>query len=68
MTADDGDALRLAVKLRIDVYHDLRGENQISGGAAGPHALQTELHGADALAAMRRAITRAAAEIGKAMP
>ncbi len=64
----DSDALRLAVKLRIDVYHDLRGENQISGGAAGPHALQTELHGADALAAMRRAITRAAAEIGKAMP
>ena len=66
--ASDGDAFRLAVKLRIDSYHDLRGANQIACGGAAPHTLQTECYEADGLAATRRAIVRAAAEIGRAMP
>ena len=51
---DDGDALRLAVKLGIDIskaqldYYDK--------------------HSTDPYGATRRAIVRAAAEIGKAMP
>lgn len=63
---DDGDALRLAVKLRMRV--------NISGamvlvvyytalGADGLH----EQFGQDATSATRRAIVRAAAEIGKEM-
>lgn len=56
---DDGDALRLAVKLRmlveIDHYHGM------ADGVA------EEVRG-DPRAATRRAIVRAAAEIGRAMP
>ena len=60
---DDGDALRLAVKLglMIDVIND----------ATGVQALDVawciEQHKGDQYAATRRAIVRAAAEIGKAM-
>lgn len=63
---DDGDALRLAVKLKIDVdfkYGDVwatEGET-VSGTLI-------ERCGDDPDAATRRAIVRAAAEIGKAMP
>ncbi|MDB5885837.1 MAG: hypothetical protein JWR74_2008 [Polaromonas sp.] len=64
---DDGHALRLAVRLAIDFYE---------GEDGGPHAyagyfvgagqrFAVEPHGADAFAATRRAITRAAAEIAK---
>jgi len=59
---DDGDALRLAVKLRIHVRHfphDV--EAQIE------HRYWREDDGFDPLAATRRAIVRAAAEIGKEM-
>ena len=58
---DDGDALRLAVKLRIDVAHT---DTQV-------HALTNEkvqvweYISIDPCAAARRAITRAAAEIGR---
>lgn len=54
---DDGDALRLAVKLKIldsaDYHHFL--------------ALELMVNASDPYAATRRAIVRAAAEIGKGM-
>ncbi len=61
---DDGDALRLAVKLELQLdlrhsFHTVRvygaAEGRIDEGAKDP------------LAATRRAIVRAAAEIGRAM-
>jgi hypothetical protein len=65
---DDGDALRLAVKLRLVV--DIGGvapthERIYVGGLEG--YLAHEPTGADIDAATRRAITRAAAEIGRTM-
>jgi hypothetical protein len=81
---DDGDALRLAVKLGMDigVYLDHDGEDHegrtyantrhlLGYGTDGIaswqcHQYQREDHGADPCAATRRAIVRAAAEIGKA--
>jgi hypothetical protein len=63
---DDGDALRLAVKLRIDVNH---GGTLVVAEQVKPHDTGcAEPRGADPCAATRRAITRAAAEIGKGMP
>jgi len=60
---DDGDALRLAVKLEIDLWFGC------GGLSAHGLAMDTEEdYGRDPYAATRRAITRAAAEIGKAMP
>lgn len=58
---DDGDALRLAVKLEIEI----RCPGAIVS-AAGPHAKYcvNEKIGSDPYAATRRAIVRAAAEIG----
>jgi hypothetical protein len=53
---DDGAALRLAVKLRVSVHVD---ENMTDVEAC------TEAHLSDPCAATRRAIVRAAAEIGK---
>jgi hypothetical protein len=50
---DDGDALRLAVKLGIDI--------------AKAQVDYWDKHSNDPYAATRRAITRAAAEIGKGM-
>ena len=63
---DDGDALRLAVKLRIDVNHGdfmvvAEGVGAIEVGVA-------ESKKPDPDAATRRAIVRAAAEIGRNMP
>lgn len=61
--ADDGDALRLAVNLHmiveIDHYHAMA--NGIAEDVLEPHDGGAE-------AATRRAIVRAAAEIGRAMP
>lgn len=61
---NDDDALRLAVKLRIWL------EVQVVGCMATDCYLidAYEPYGDDPLAATRRAIVRAAAEIGKAMP
>ena len=68
---DDGDALRLAVKLKLAIRplekcvfvesdpETLLGQSQFS---------ELEMYGSDPNAATRRAIVRAAAEIGKAMP
>ena len=61
---DDGDALRLAVKLRMLVDNDSVCAQVIP--LAGSTA--TEPHATDPCAATRRAIVRAAAEIGKSMP
>ena len=60
---DDGDALRLAVMLNLVVLSDQTGIST----ANGMHQRAKELHGTDPLAATRRAITRAAAEIGRSM-
>ena len=56
---DDGDALRLAVKLNLF--------NTRSKGYEWPDAELFARHEDDPYAATRRAIVRAAAEIGKAM-
>ena len=60
---DDGDALRLAVKLEIELWFGNGGLN-----AYGMSMDIEEDYGEDPAAATRRAIVRAAAEIGKAMP
>jgi hypothetical protein len=62
---DDGDALRLAVKLAMDM--DTNGSStfcRADRAYKGAH----EPHDGDSYAATRRAIVRAAAEIGKAKP
>jgi hypothetical protein len=69
---DDGDALRLAVKLWIvpEVYKpDNDAIAHIDADLFPDAGLSPrEYLGSDRYAATRRAITRAAAEIGKAMP
>lgn len=69
---DDGDALRLAVKLSIsfsDDYMYPNGEHYIKVGCVYGNTLygDSEPCGNDMYAATRRAIVRAAAEIGKSM-
>lgn len=70
---DDGDAMRLAVALRIDVYPWISEEDPMSS------AMARNDHGFRAIefvsknrgcrhAATRRAIVRAAAAIGEGMP
>ena len=65
---DDGDALRLAVKLRLTVSWD-RFDDTEYATATRPHTHQGYdcIVDQDPYAATRRAITRAAAEIGRAM-
>lgn len=61
---DDGDALRLAVKLRM--FLDV---TPVGTGAQAPGVrFFSQENAGDTYAASRRAIVRAAAEIGKAMP
>ena len=60
--ASDGDALRLAVKLRLDIDHHQFSVN-VWDGYIGTGRIPS---GDDPYAATRRAIVRAAAEIGKA--
>lgn len=64
----DADAFRLAVKLRIDCEYAAGDEGPVicKYWIYGPCELTEEING-DPYAATRRAITRAAAEIGKAM-
>lgn len=66
---DDGDALRLAVQLKLDVFfHPSSVEAHIAGGRIPPiHHIARELYDTGPYAATRRAITRAAAEIGRSM-
>ena len=61
---DDGDALRLAVKLKLDVLTDCLDGVCISSAQLEE---QCEPDLGDPYAATRRAIVRAAAEIGKGM-
>lgn len=67
---DDGDALRLAVRLNLQVLIGQGPDGDITWVRA-PGELDiegpSERHEADAFAATRRAIVRAAAEIGKVM-
>jgi hypothetical protein len=60
---DDSDALRLAVKL----FFTVGVEDGFTEVLTGSGREITESHNGDALAATRRAIVRAAAEIGRAM-
>jgi hypothetical protein len=65
---DDGDALRLAVKLKISVLQEF--DRVIACYGGDEHEFETEFlyekpTPTDLYAATRRAITRAAAEIGK---
>ena len=62
--ADDGDALRLAVKLGFGISIPLSNKRTDVVTFSGPITSVIEAHG-DPYAATRRAITRAAAEIGK---
>jgi len=61
---DDGDALRLAVRAGICHAPNFDGNLAVCFGSDGRNI--TELLGTDPCAATRRAIVRAAAEIGKA--
>jgi hypothetical protein len=63
---DDGDALRLVVKLgmAVSVEYNYGGTSVIWGHSGNVR----ELHGGNPEAATRRAIVRAAAEIGMVMP
>jgi len=65
---DDGDALRLAVKIGMRVYIYLGGGDDITVVATdelkGARSF-SEAHADDPYAATRRAIVRAAAEIGR---
>lgn len=67
--ADDGDALRLAVKLRMLVDVPSAGSVQKLIEVIAPGQLESifEHCGDDPSAATRRAVVRAAAEIGRAM-
>lgn len=67
---DDGDALRLAVKLRLDISPQPDDKIEVSNQWENEDDFRWawESYGGDAFAATRRAIVRAAAEIGKAMP
>jgi hypothetical protein len=62
---DDGDALRLAVKLRLPIRDGLNG-TVTTGNSESGYPIW-EMYGSDPYAATRRAIVRAAAEIGRGM-
>lgn len=65
---DDGDAFRLAVKLRMDTLPGVNGALAFVSRNHPKRYQAEEPYGDDPYAATRRAIVRAAAEIGKAMP
>lgn len=64
---EDGDALRLATALKLSIMYGSPGCVQVSADDGGEFctAYASEPVGSDTAAATRRAITRAAAEIGK---
>lgn len=65
---DDGDALRLAVSLGLIVGVDYEySQTTVDYTSNHEDRYLIESHGMDAYAATRRAITRAAAKIGKEM-
>lgn len=64
---DDGDALRLAVKLELGIAIFCNFTEVTDGVHIDTSEIASEITGLDPVAATRRAIVRAAAEIGKAM-
>ena len=66
---DDGDALRLAVKLKIELLHSHANESPLWVSAVvkntTAHGAQNYLNEDQCIAATRHAIVRAAAAIGK---
>lgn len=73
---DDGDALRLAVKLKLAIFPPEGDDGDFAVASVpdgvlddfGETWIQESVKDGDKLAATRRAIVCAAAEIGKAMP
>ncbi len=68
---DDGDALRLAVKLHLwfrPMAFLCSDAHEVDVFIGGDGRLATEPANGDPLAATRRAIVRAAAEVGRFMP
>lgn len=71
---DDGDALRLAVKLKLNVWHSKWPSGKLYAAAQRIWHVNDSMyyddgvaHDHDPYAATRRAIVRAAAEIGRSM-
>lgn len=66
---DDGDALRLAVRLKIEVAPEVFSKSRVDARSPRGKWLweMYEDHGDDGKKAARYAILRAAAEIGRAM-
>lgn len=68
--SDDGDALRLVVKLELIVGHDA--EDKLAyAQVRHPYYSANEFYGGSGIspyAATRRAVVRAAAEVGRRMP
>ena len=65
---DDGDALALAVDLKLDIaLHDVGDVSQSGAFLLRGKVEAYEVHNGDPYAATRRAIVRAAAAIGRAM-
>lgn len=62
---DDGDALRLAVKLRIEVEPWIHGDSACSRAAVREVLIDEPHYGDDPERATRRAIVRAAAAIAE---
>lgn len=74
---DDGDALRLAVRLRLSIDHNYIADQQrwcaadrngCEGVCAPVSAVEDEFDESDRATATRRVIVRAAAAIGNQMP
>lgn len=69
--SDDGDALRLAVKLRMEIDHNHPADEQMWVSVRAANQRFSEVEEIDGEAqrevATRRAIVRAAAEIGRQM-
>ena len=62
---NDGDALRLAVRLRIEVEPWIHGDSACARAAVREVLIDEPHYGEDPERATRRAIVRAAAEIGR---
>jgi len=63
----DADALRLAVKLRIEVEPWIHGDSACARAAVREVLIDEPHYGEDPERATRRAVVRAAAEIGRGM-
>jgi len=66
--ANDGDALRLAVKLKIDIHQRVVEPRVAAISAMQSPKIESVADEKQRLAATRRAIVRAAAAIGEKMP